>query len=291
MWIIWIIQSFLGASWMVLTKKVLENKKIWNNWQTFISRFSHALILLFIFSVWFMGINYNIPKEHITLFNISLWFISTIWIYITYPLRRIAYANEKISVLQPFTMLFQVFPIIIGFIFITSERANIITFIMAILASIVVIWANIDFKNIKINKYSLMVLTSSIIKSIQIFAILYFLTFISPASIYFTESILIILFSSFLILVKSEFSEIKLISKKYLRLLLTSNVIVIISIMLSLTLYSTMWVIATSLISLLYLVFVYTLWYFFLKDIPSKKDISITFFVVLCVIIWILFKS
>jgi len=94
-----------------------------------------------------------------------------------------------------------------------------------------------DFKNIKLNKYSIMVLTSSIIKSIQIFAILYFLTFISPASIYFTESILIIFISSLLILIKSEFNQIKLISKKYLKLLLTSNVIVIISIMLSLTLY------------------------------------------------------
>jgi len=274
---------------MVLTKKVLENKLIWNNWQTFISRLSHAIILLLIFSFWF--IDYSIPKESITSFNIFLWIASTIWIYITYPLRRVAYANEKISVLQPFSMLFQVFPIIIGFIFIASERLNIITFFMATLAAMVVIWANIDFKNVKINKYSLMVLTSSIIKSVQIFAILYFLKFIEPASIYFIESVLIIFISSLLILIKKEFKEIKLISKKYFKLLLTSNVIVITSIMLSLTLYSTMWVVATSLISLLYLVFVYILWYFFLKDIPSKKDILITIFVVLCVITWLYFKN
>jgi len=289
MWIIWIIQSFLGASGLVITKKVLENKLIWNNLQTFISRFSHAIILLSIFWFWFM--EYNIPEASITTFNIWLWIIATIWIYITYPLRRIAYANEKISVLQPFIMLFQVFPIILGFIFIASERLNIITFLMAIAAAFVVIWANMDFKNIKINKYSLMVLTSSIIKSIQIFAILYFLTFLSPASIYFTESILIIFFAIALLLIKWEFWEFKLITKKYLALLLSSNVVIIVSILLSLTLYSTLWVVATSLISLLYLVFVYILWYFFLKDIPSKKDVFVTIFVVLSVVIWLYFKS
>jgi len=288
MWIIWIIQSFLGASWMVLTKKVLENKKVWNNIQTFISRFSHTIILLSIFLLWFM--EYNIPEASITTFNIWLWIIATMWIYITYPLRRTAYANEKISVLQPFSMLFQVFPIIIGFIFIATERLNIITFLAAIAAAMVVIWANMDFKNIKINKYSLMILTSSIIKSIQIFAILYFLTFLSPGSIYFTESILIIFFAIALLLIKWEFGEFKLITKKYLALLLSSNIIVIVSILLSLTLYSTLWVVATSLISLLYLVFVYILWYLFLKDIPSKKDILVTIFVVFSVIVWIYFK-
>jgi hypothetical protein len=44
-----------------------------------------------------------------------------------------------VSVLQPYAMLFQVFPVIIGFIFIASERANLITFISAIIASIIVI--------------------------------------------------------------------------------------------------------------------------------------------------------
>jgi hypothetical protein len=49
------------------------------------------------------------------------------------------------------------------------------------------------------NKYSLMVLTSSIIKSWQVFAVLYFLTLLNPASFYFIESILIIFISTFLI--------------------------------------------------------------------------------------------
>jgi len=62
-------------------------------------------------------------------------------------------------------MLYQVFPVILGFVFIASERANLITFLVAILASFIVIIPSIDWKKFKMNKYSSMVLLSSIIKS------------------------------------------------------------------------------------------------------------------------------
>jgi hypothetical protein len=181
--------------------------------------------------------------------------------------------------------------VIIGFIFIASERANLITFISAIIASIIVIWASIDYKNFKFNKYSLMVLLSSIIKSFQIFSVIYFLTKFNPASYYFTETILVVIFSIILILSKRELAQIKLLNKKYTKLLLFTNTIVIASILLSLTMYTTLWVVLTSLLALLYLVFIYILWYFILKEIHSKKDIFVTIFVAICIIIWVLFKN
>ncbi len=223
--------------------------------------------------------------------NILLFMLATFWLYTTYPLRRNAYANEKISVLQPFAMLFQVFPVILGFIFLASERANIITFLMAILASFIVLIPNIDFKNFKMNKYSSMVLLSSIIKSWQVFAVLYFLTILSPSNFYFIESLFIIIISFVLILVKKEFNEIKLITKKYSKLLFFANLVAIIWILLSLTMYSSLWVVLTSLLSLLYLVFVYILWYFILWEKPTKKDIVVTFLVAVCIIIWVMFKN
>ncbi len=294
--IIWITQSFLNATWMILTKKVVENKKIWNNWQTFINRSNHAffLIILFLLSTYIFDIQklkLNINPDFWQFKNILLFIIATLGLYITYPLRRIAYANEKVSVLQPFAMLFQVFPVILWFIFISSERANIVTFLTAIMASIIVIVPNINFKNFKMNKYSLMVLTSSIIKSAQVFAVLYFLTILSPSNFYFIESLFIIFVSTILIFLKWEFKEIKLLTKNYAKLLFWTNLIVIISILLSLTMYSSLWVVLTSLISLLYLVFIYILWYFILKEKPNKKDIIITIFVAIFIIIWVLAKS
>ena len=277
-------------------KKVVENKKVWNNIQTLISRWNHAifLLILFLFSAYIFQIkwlNLNISYEFLTIKNISLFLIATFWLYITYPLRRNAYANEKVSVLQPFAMLYQVFPVILGFIFIATERANLITFLSALTASFIVIIPNIDWQNFKMNKYSLMVLASSTIKSWQIFAVLYFLTLLNPASFYFIESILIILISTTLILIKKEYTEFKLITKNYAKLLFSANFIAIISILLSLTMYSSLWVILTSLLSLLYLVFIYILWYFILKEVPSKKDILVTIFVSICIIVWTIFKN
>jgi len=220
-----------------------------------------------------------------------LLFVATFWLYITYPLRRIAYANEKVSVLQPYAMLFQIFPIIIWFIFITSERTNLITFLSAITASIIVITTSIDYKKFEFNKYSLMVLTSSIIKSFQLFAVIYFLTKFNPASFYFTETILVITFSIILITINKEFKEIKLLTKKYSKLLIFTNSVVIVSILLSLTMYTTLWVVLTSLLSLLYLVFIYILGYFILNEVPSKKNILVTLIVAIFIIIWVLFKN
>lgn len=290
MWIIiWIIQSFMNATWMILWKKVLENKVIWNNLQTLINRWYHLIIIWILFFVWFF--DYNYIEANLTINDLILLLIATIWLYLTYPLRRIAYSNEKVSVLQPYAMLFQVFPIIIWFIFIATERANLITFISAITASIIVIATSIDYKKFDFNKYSLMVLLSSIIKSFQIFAVLYFLTKFNPASFYFTETLLVILFSIILIFLKSELWEFKLLTKKYIKLLVFTNTIVIVSILLSLSMYSSLWVVLTSLIWLLYLLFVYILWYFILKEIPTKKDIIITLLVAICIIIWVIFKK
>lgn len=296
-WIIlWVFQSFMNSFWMVMTKKVVENKAVWNNWQIFISRWNHAIFLIVIFfitSTFFdiKSLNFNFPDNILSFKNIILFLLSTFWIYFTYYLRRTAYANEKVSVLQPFAMLFQVFPVILGFVFIASERANLITFLVAIVASFIVIIPNIEWKQFKMNKYSLMVLLSSTIKSWQIFIVLYFLTLFSPISFYFVESILIILISIFMILLKWEFSEIKKITKKYTKLLFSANLIAVISVLLVLTMYSTLWVVITSLLSLLYLVFVYMFWYIILKEIPTKKDVIIAILVSLCIIIWMLFKN
>ena len=290
MWIIiWVIQSFLNSIWMILTKKVLENKKVWNNLQTLFSRTNHFIIIILLFTFWFF--DFNMSNWTFSNKDILLLLIATTWLYLTYPLRRTAYANEKISTLQPFSMLFQVFPIIIWFIFIASERANFLTFVFALLASMVAILPNIDFKTFKINKYSLMVLLSSIIKSFQLFATVYFLTKLDPVNFYLLETIIIIIFSFLLLLIKKEFYQFKLLNKKYLKLLTSANTVAVWSIIMVLTMYSSLWVVATSLLSLLYIFFVFSLWYIFLWEKPSKKDIITTILISICIFLGLYFKN
>ena len=87
LWIIlWIFQSFMNAFGMVLSKKVVENKAVWNNWQTFISRANHVIfiiIIFFIFSIFSINIEtikFELPENIINYTNIFLFMIATIWI-------------------------------------------------------------------------------------------------------------------------------------------------------------------------------------------------------------------
>lgn len=286
--ILWIIQSFFSALWMVMSKKVLENREVWNNFQTFFSRTAHMLLLLSFFLLGFITLNFDLTLISPQDWLLFLW--ATGALYFTYYLRREAYANEKVSVLQPFAMLFQVFPVIFAFIFISSRDTALITFLMALTASALVIIPAIDWKNFKINKYSLMVLLSSTIKSAQLFVIIYMITKVTPATLYFIESIIVVLVSLFLMGTKKELGDFKKIEKGYFWLLFSTNSVWIISILLSLSMYANFGVVITSMISLLYLGFLYLLSFFILKDKASKKDLLISFWVAVCVITGIYFK-
>lgn len=287
--IMWIIQAIFWALWMVVSKLALQNKNVWNNFQTFFSRSSHILIISVLFLTWILEF-----QSPIGIFWLNEWLmLAWSWaaLYFTYYLRREAYANEKVSVLQPFAMIFQIFPIIFGFIFIASERANVITFFMALIASAVVIIPSVDFKNFKMNKYCSMVLLSSTIKSVQVFVILYLISILDSSTFYFIESFYIIFLSICMMFTKKQFWDFKKVTYDYAKILFTANTVGIISILLVLTMYTTIGIVATSLISLLYLIFVYLFGYLILKEIPAKKDVIIAFLVAICIIIWMLFKN
>lgn len=289
--IFWIFQSFFSGLAMILAKKMAENKKVWNHMQTLFSKLNHIIVLGLFMWFWWFWFEFKVAPSDINMFNIGLFIVSVWLLYSTYPLRVTAYANEKVSVLQPFSMLSQVFPIIIWFIFIAQERLNILTFLMALLASSIVIFSNIDYQNFKINKYSMMILISSVIKSVQIFAIIYFLKFLSPEMLYFIECSLVIVVSSFFLIFKKQFWERKLISKDYFKLLVWWNMIALIGTILIFKMYAGKWIVFTSLMTLLYLAFVYMFGYILLKEIPKRKDVIVTLSVVVCIIVGLYFKS
>jgi hypothetical protein len=60
-----------------------------------------------------------------------------------------------------------------------------------------------------------MVLSTSLIKSAQIFAVLYLITILKPSNFYLLESLLIVIISFSLIFIRKDFYQIKNITKKY----------------------------------------------------------------------------
>ncbi len=285
---IWILQAALNALWLVFNKKIVSNTNIWNHLQIFFMRFVHIFILIIL--VWFGFLNFSIPTSLLTPLNLAIVLLWTFSLYFTYLLRNVAYRNEKVSTLQPFAMLYQVLPPLISFIFIASEKNSPITFLASLFASIIIIYSSINFKTFTINKYSGMVLLSSIIKSVQMFYMIYLIQFLSQSTFYILESIFVVLIACFFSFRKNEFVWTKYYSWKYLITAFFWQAVILSSIVLSLTMFKTFWVILTSLIGLLYLVFAFLFSYIFLKESPWKKDVIVTSLVSVCIIIWVLFR-
>lgn len=65
-------------------------------------------------------------------------------------------------------------------------------------------------------------------------------------------------------------------TKDYVKLQLSANLVALASVVLTLFFYGSLGVVVTSLVSFLYLAFLYAINYFASKEIPSKTDVAST---------------
>ncbi len=203
-------------------------------------------------------------------------------VYSTYPLRRTAYMNEKISVLQPFVMARQAFVVIASF-FLLSESVSVITFGSALLAVFVVTFAGTNGLKFAFNRYCAMVFGASLIQALQILIVVRFVSLWGAAGFYYVESIAIVIVSAFLIVFRGKFSEWKNMTPGYLRLQIFSNVVALAAVVLTLFFYGTLGIVVTSLVSFLYLAFLYAMNYAFTREIPSNLDVLSTLAVLILI--------
>lgn len=125
-----ILQSALNALGTVVTQRVLVKRAVGNDWQTFIARTSNFAVLSVFLALSFFPFPTKVFESGL-LTTVGLFVISTAMVYSTYPLRRAAYMNEKISVLQPFVMARQAFVVVASY-FLLAESVSIVTFFSAL---------------------------------------------------------------------------------------------------------------------------------------------------------------
>jgi hypothetical protein len=276
-----VLQSALNALGTVVTQKVLAKRAVGNDWQTFIARGSNLVILTAFLS--FSA--FEFPRaafETGAAATAGLFLLSTAMVYSTYPLRRTAYMNEKISVLQPFVMARQAFVVIASF-FLLSESVSVITFGSALLAIFVVTFAGTNGLKLAFNRYCAMVFGASLIQALQILIVVRFVSLWGAAGFYYVESIAIVIISAFLIVFRGKFSEWKNMTPDYLKLQIFSNVVALAAVVLTLFFYGTLGIVVTSLVSFLYLAFLYAMNYALSREIPSKGDVLSTLAVLILI--------
>lgn len=276
-----VLQSALNALGTVVTQKVLAKRAVGNDWQTFVARGSNLVVLTAFLS--FSA--FEFPKaafETGIAATAGLFLLSTAMVYSTYPLRRTAYMNEKISVLQPFVMARQAFVVIASF-FLLSESVSAITFGSALLAIFVVTLAGTDGLKLAFNRYCAMIFGASLIQALQVLIVVRFVGLWGAAGFYYVESIAIVVISAMLIVARGKFSEWKNMTPDYLKLQVFSNVIALAAVVLTLFFYGTLGVVVTSLVSFLYLAFLYVINYVLSGESPSKKDVLSTMAVLILI--------
>lgn len=167
-----VLQSALNALSTVATQKVLVKRAVGNDWQTFVARLSNFVVLSVFAAFSVFELPTNVFESGIWT-TFGLFALSTAMVYSTYPLRRTAYMNEKISVLQPFVMARQAFAVIASFLLL-SESVSVITFVSAILAIFVVTFAGTGGLKLSFNRYCGMVFFASFIQALQVLLVVRF---------------------------------------------------------------------------------------------------------------------
>lgn len=207
------IQSLFTAIGGVVSQKVLLRRSVGNNWQTILSRCVHLVLLFALLATSTFDIVFE-PIQNNPWYYGGMFVLGLSLLYVTYPLRRIALLNEKISTLQPFSLMRQVFSVVCAIVLL-GEHISSITLMLTFIAVGILIASNIENRKIVINKYSMMILLSSFIQAIGTIIVVKMTLHLGMFEYYLYESIGILVIAFGLVFVQKETQEIRAITRSY----------------------------------------------------------------------------
>lgn len=279
-----IISEILWTLWGVIWKKSLSfsppaffNWLIWYTWWIIISIIIFAFLWVEMFSWDFFFLIFS------ALWTISACFDNFIsqWIYKT----------EKISSLIPYEQLSKVFVLIFSFFFLW-ESDNTVQLFLAIFIIIFLFFMSFDFKNYSFPKKLPIVLFSQFLAFVQIVSVWYAVKNVSFLSHYVFYSVLwSFIFLAWMLFFKNiELPKIKKLPIKYYKTRFSWVLLTRSSLVITVFLYSNLWIIMTSLLWFLWLASRMIFSYIFFDDKPSLKNSFMAIFVLIIVSFWFYFK-
>lgn len=266
---------------------IYRKKALWYNVPSTVFQllaFFGNIILIIVFILFskydFSWLNYNVI--FLIFLLIIIWYIST-------QISQYVYKREKISILTPYENINSIISIILAF-FIFSWEVSLISFILTIIAWIVVIISSINFNKIEIPKVIKLISFQQLLRSIWLIIIWYILKEITPVDYYIIKSLTYIFWLLTIIYFKKEFLQIISQPKDFYKSRLLASSIWSLSWIISLFIIKDLWVWISILLWYLYIIFILTFSYIFLWDKPSKKDIIVTIIISILVWFWYYFK-
>lgn len=271
----WILNAILWSFAWIIYKKSLEftdgilSSKLY--------QLIWAIITLWLWVFWYFFLNF----ERIGFLIGWLLILTAIFGILSEWFEQYAYKNEKLSTLLPYWESETVFTVVFGFLLFTDSSLN--SFLFTLLAWWVLIIWSLDFKKFSFNKYCGALIFAAFLASVKILFYWYILLEISAYNAFLYKNIIIFALLLFLNILTKDIWNIKKISPKMTKFILAENLLRFIYWVISLFLIQELWIVQAVLIGMLYMVFSMITAFLFLKEIPTKKEISIVILVCACI--------
>lgn len=272
--ILWSIAGIIYKRALELTNGVLSSK---------LYQFIGATITLLLWSIGYVFLD----LEFITIWVAGLLFISAFFWIFSEAFEQYAYKNEKLSTLLPYWEAETVFTVVFGFLLFTDSSLN--SFLFTLVAWAILILWSIDFKKVSFNKYCWALIFSALLSSIKILIYWYVLLEISAYNTFLYNTFMMFIILLIVNIFTKDISNIKQLSPKVWKFIAIENILWFIYWVISLFLIQELWIVQAVLIGMLYMVFSMITAFIFLKEIPTKKEISLVVLVCACISGWVYF--
>lgn len=276
------VQAVSSALGLAVDKKIVAHRSVGSEWQALLYRFVQLLVLAPLLALGVL----SFPNGFAPLWEpwtLAMFAASIGLLFASYPFRRAAYMNEKVTVLQPFAMSKQVFSVIVAFVFISQERANPWPFVFALVALAAIVFSQVGKSGLKFNKWSLTLTAGMAILTAQSFFTLGFVKMLGGSPYYFAEGVALVALNCLVLAGTGKWKQGKTIDRKWLAMMAGNALLGLVSVLIILELYRSHGMVASNLVQLLYVAFVFVFSWFLLGEKPTAKDIAVSAVVAGCV--------
>lgn len=290
MWIFfWIIRALFWSIRSTYRKKTVDTCCLWKNllaifWPTF---WLFIIFILLIFSSW---INKDIFNNYLI---ISIILLRVIIDIIGNYLEIYILKNTKISFLLPYQNLDKLLVIFIWFFIYkwTNNWTSIESFLITVFTIFLILFFSINKRNLNIDKKIFLYIFRKILLSIDQLLLWYVLLKCSTITyISINNTFLFLIYLTIILIVKDKINTLLTQSREFYKNIFLTLIFWWTNFLISLLLIEKLWLLTTTLISFLWLVFSIFSIKIILKETPTKKQIILAFLVLILIWMWYYFK-
>lgn len=276
---IWaIINTFLDSIADVLYKKALSISDI----KSMIFQFTGEILAIPIVIVLIFIFDFNL-KLFLDPTIFGGFVVMTIFFLLGNNLWQYLYKNEKLSTLLPYFKINSFIVVILGFLF--FKDASLISFLICIWAIILTTIFSIDYKDYTAPKNSFKIILHEIFKTIEYLIAIYILKNVSSVEYVILYQVYYSIVVLLIIAFQKDFKEFKKFNSHILKYRYMGYTLWFTSYFIDIFLLKEYWVIILTLFWFICSSLTIVIAYFFLKEVPEKKEIIL--WVLVTILAWV----